>query len=142
VAEGRDFEVTAFSHFAGKVIVSTDIGAFAIDTEKRSVGKLYGGYVINASVIAESLYLATNEDAVVKFNSKLQYEEFNNNSMLSSHEILGVTEIGGELYISTAGGLDRIDSPRSVYREYQGTSKVADVATLDGVLFMATYGEG
>ncbi|WP_196762171.1 sensor histidine kinase [Pseudoalteromonas luteoviolacea] len=142
IGEGKDFEVTAFSHFAGKVIVSTDVGAFAVDTERRSVDKLYGGYVINSSVIAEFLYLATDEEAVVKFNSKLKYEEFNNNSMLSSHEILGVTEIGGELYISTAAGLDRIDSPRSVYREYQGTSKVADVAILDGVLFMATYGEG
>ncbi|MEC4091823.1 ATP-binding protein [Pseudoalteromonas rubra] len=140
---GTDFEVTAFSTFAGYLIVSTNDGAYSVDVTKRVVEPIFDGYVINSTVIDEQLYLATDESGIARFNSKLEYDDFHIiNSMLISNEILNVTEIDNYLYISTAAGLVRANEPNSVFHEYQGQSKVTDVAKLNSDIYMATYGDG
>ncbi len=140
---GKDFEVTAFSTFAGYLIVSTNDGAYSVDVTKRAVKPIFNGYVINSTVINEQLYLATDESGIVRFNSKLEYDDFHIiNSMLISNEILNVTEINSHLYISTAAGLVRASEPNSVFHEYQGQSKVTDVAMFNSNIYMATYGDG
>ncbi|KZN39828.1 ATP-binding protein [Pseudoalteromonas luteoviolacea] len=143
IGQGKEFEVTAFSYFAGKLIVSTSIGSFAVSPELKTVDKIYAGYVLNSSVIDEKLYLATNDDAIVGLNAKLEYEDINAiNSVLISEEVLNVTQIGSDIYISTAAGLDKVVGKSGVSQLYQGDHKVTDAAELNGQLYMSTYGDG
>jgi hypothetical protein len=131
--------ITNISEFVNKVIVSTSKGSYLIDVTTQTVRRLFAGYVINASVLNNRLYLATDDHGVVIFNESFEVIKSNQlNKSLPDTEILSVRELSTGLFVATAKGL--WDQSNNI--THLPNMKISDVAEFDERLFASSYGKG
>ncbi|KID56862.1 hypothetical protein JF50_13270 [Pseudoalteromonas luteoviolacea] len=138
-----NYSINSFELFSGHLIVSTSLGAFKVNVAAKTVTRLIDSHVINASVIENSLYLATNSEGVKLFSSHFtQLDSSQYNNSLPSLEVLNVDRHSGKTYISTASGLIVADRSGNSILDFEQSVMVTDVAELNNELFLSTYGKG
>ena len=131
--------ITNVLPFVDQLVVNTSKGSFAVDVDTQSVKRIFDHYVINAAVVDNSLYLATDKYGIVIFDdgfSVLPSAELN--KTLPDTEVLAIKQLSGGVYVATAKGLFEAKTNET----HLPGIKVSDVAEIEGRIFAASYGAG
>ncbi|MCG9710218.1 hypothetical protein L1D46_15590 [Pseudoalteromonas sp. Isolate3] len=137
------FSVTAVIEKNNTAYIATDLGAYAVDLSTSKVTKFFDGYVINLTLIEQSLYLSTNDVGVKIFDLSLNELSSGYINKFLPHEIVwSVRRLDDKLYIANQKGLVTLNDKGEVTTELEMYAPVADVQLLGNTLYAATYGNG
>lgn len=137
------YSVTALQQENDTVLVTTNLGAYAINLNTEVVTQFFKGYVINLAIIDKQIYLSTNDEGVQIFSLGLSQIDSGYINKFLPHEIVWVTKkLEGKLYIANEKGLISFNGRGDASIELEKYAPVADVQLLGNTLFAATYGNG
>ncbi|MEC4091870.1 ATP-binding protein [Pseudoalteromonas rubra] len=136
------YTVTDLRRIGNKLYIATTKGLAEYDVLKKTLRKIYLGYVIVLENINGTLHVGTNDDGLLQVVDGQAVPMNDINAVMNTKEVVSIAEIDGTLYIGTGIGFYTKSRDGAIAGFGENLRTVTGFVTTDSKVYIGTFGQG